>query len=249
MNILVIKPGRKGRCACLSVFFILSLIAGAQENIITGGIQYKPLFSHSYFNTGPQSTTDSANVFFMLKPRGGYCFGMVIRKGIDNTFSLETGINYVRRNYQLTIEDHLTTLTIMRTFKLIGYEFPFQLLVFIQLGKNLFMNTAGGLSLDIFPSDWKTYDTYHSQLILRKNWALFSLTTNVGYEYRTKKNGYFYLGLSFHRPFSPIAFDNVYYDAGNNRKSRFKANIIGNYLTLDFRYFLKSESQKKKKQP
>ncbi|GIV41576.1 MAG: hypothetical protein KatS3mg034_0886 [Vicingaceae bacterium] len=225
------------------LYFVISLNLFSQEKVITGGIQIKPLFPSTYLNTGPVSGISEKNIFTEIKPNPGYSFGMVIRRGLSKNFSIETGISYVRRNYRLTIKDLDSTVEMQRKYKLISYEIPIQLLVFIRLGRLVYMNVSTGLGVDFFPTDWTTYDRLHEQLILRRNWALISLNGNSGFEYRSEKNGYYYFGFSFHRPFTPIAYVNALYRGAPTRNSVFKTIFYGNYFTVDLRYFIK-ESKK-----
>ncbi|NUM51350.1 MAG: hypothetical protein HUU48_09555 [Flavobacteriales bacterium] len=231
----------------IALFFILRLITPtySQENVATAGFQIKPIIPSEMFKTGKSSFTDSS-VHFTLQPNLGYCFGMVVRKGITSTFSFETGINYVRRNYTIRIED--STFSTSRKYKLISYEIPLLMLVYIRLGEQLYMNTAAGLSLDMFPTDLSTSNDHISHVTLRRNWLQTALLANIGFEWRTEKSGYFYLGASYHRPFRDNVFNSVLY----KRYSRlngpvFNTWLSGNYLTVDFRYFFHENPEKKSK--
>jgi len=70
-----------------------------------------------------------------------------------------------------------------------------------------------------------------------------ALETNLGFEYRTKKFGYFYLGASYHLPFAPITtFAMSYeYPPGNVVSI---ANVRGSYMTIDIRYFFNEVKRK-----
>ena len=67
---------------------------------------------------------------------------------------------------------------------------------------------------------------------------------NVGWEYRTKSKGYWYIGASYHLPFIPImTFAMSYeYPAGEHLKID---NIRGSYLTLDLRYYFHEKKKEK----
>ncbi len=235
------------------VIFIL-LIGGswasAQQNILTAGVQFKPIFPSAMLGTGPQELVmDGVN--FKIDPRAGFAAGMVVRRGITPRLSFETGINYVRRKYDLTISD--SAFTGDSDFRIVGYEIPAMGLVFIQLAQQLHMTTGLGVSLDIFPSDIFTSDTYFRHLAVKRNWLLPGLQANLGYEWRTEKKGFFYLGGSYHQPFSSIFGSSIKYNQFD-RKTEAKANLKGNYLTVDLRYFFheeplapKTKTERKKK--
>ena len=78
------------------------------------------------------------------------------------------------------------------------------------------------------------------------DWIIPSLIANIGWEYRTDKSGYIYLGASYHRPFSHMAKEVILYN-GNSRFERVELNLSGNYITVDIRYFFHEDAEKKKR--
>lgn len=231
-------------CFLLFFFLFLSEVASSQDNIITVGIQYKPIFSSNFFNTGPVNETKEG-VNFEIAPESGFCAGMIIRKGFTKTISLESGINYVKRNFNLNITD--SGFTGNSGFGIVGYEIPVLGLIFIQLSDEIFMDAALGMSLDFYASDVRTNDYYFNHYSAYQSWFSPSLLANLGWEYRTAKSGYFYLGASYHRPFESIYRSFVQYIPNPNPEDQAIMDLQGNYLTLDLRYFFHSDPQKRKK--
>ncbi|MBI3503121.1 MAG: hypothetical protein HY063_15145 [Bacteroidetes bacterium] len=213
----------------------------SQENIFTAGFQYKPIFPSAFFSTATNSVSQNG-IDFSISQKFGYCAGMVLRRGITKRFSFETGINYVKRNYSLSITD--TTFTGNSDFAIIGYEIPLQGLIFIQLGKKLYMNSSAGISWDMYPSNVKTADSYFNHYAARHFLFQSSVLANVGYEFRTVKSGYFYIGGSYHLPFSYFYLSAIEYTP---QKEITHMKLRGNYLTLDFRYFFHEDPLKPKK--
>ncbi len=229
------------RIAYLTVLLLIPALLMAQQDILTAGFQIKPIFSSSYFGTGPQKF-ESGLTSSVVKQASGYCAGMVIRRGFTNTISAETGINYVRRNYKLQITD--TAYTHTAKYKFIGYEIPLSLLVFIQLSEKFFTDVSLGNSFDFYPSDIETQTDVYYNYGVRRAWLSNALIANIGFEYRTENAGNFYLGASYHRPYnyiyqSEVTFiDKPFYPKFNNK-------ISGNYLTIDIRYFFSETPLKK----
>src|ERR1051326_7726196 len=187
------------RSTLLIVFCSSMTLLYSQENIFTAGFQYKPIFPSAFFSTGTNTVSqNSAN--FSVSQKYGYCAGMILRRGITKRFSFETGINYVKRNYSLNITN--TNFSGNYHFTIIGYEVPLQMLIFIRLGERLYMNAASGISLDISPSTIFTFNDYYKHFAERHSEFQGSVLANLGYEYRTEKSGYFYLGASYHLPFT-----------------------------------------------
>ena len=229
-------------CA-FSIF--LSSLSIAQERVTTVGIQLKPILSSELINTGPQSQ-EVENINYSITPRSGYAFGMVIRKGFTKQISLETGINYTRKNFDLRITDDLSSLNIDDQFTYVIYEIPVTGLIYVQLGRQLFLNTSFGLAADFLPSDWDSGDPQHYHRSFRTYWILPSLLANVGFEYRTEKDGYFYFGFSYKRPFTNITTAKIgIVDANQQIIKQSSFDILGNYLTIDLRYFFHENPERK----
>lgn len=229
---------------CLLFFTMTQL--NAQSNITTVGIQIKPIISAQFLNTGPQ-VERAGDIEFTITPTNGYSFGMVIRKGFNDQFSLETGINYTRRNYDLKITEDSTSFVGNSDFSYVIYEIPLLGLIYVQLGEKTFLNTAFGLNLNFLPSDWESFDTYFVHYSDRTYWVMPALQVNVGFEYRTYESGFLYAGFSLHRPFNTITTAGVLYKDDQVVKETVFFDIRGNYLTLDLRYFFHEDPERKRK--
>lgn len=229
----------------LTVFIIClhGFMLQAQENVVTVGFQFKPIIPLKYFYTEGADITQQG-VRFQVQQKFGTSWGMSVRRGFTKIFSLESGISYVNRTYSLNIYDSVQVVN--DRFHLIAYEIPLQGLIYIRLSDKLFMNTALGISLDLFPSDIYTEDGNYKHYSQRKGWVLPGISANLGYEYRTEKTGYFYLGLSYHRPFYNMYTTAIEYNNGNGTLETLNTYLAGNYLTIDFRYFFHEDPLKKK---
>ena len=220
--------------------------ANAQKGVITFGFQYKPLIpvNISDFKTSVYDPSDSliltSNTLF------GSSFGGVIRWGFTEMISLETGINYVKRNYKYELLDSYSSISDATTFSIISYEIPIQGLVYVRLSELWYLNAAGGVSLDMYASDATSESenkTFIQYTFTEK--MQLSLIANFGIEYRTEEKGYLYFGASFHKPTRDIGLSQVDYTK-NNLMTRFELPVKGTYLTLDFRYFFHEDPEKKK---
>ena len=242
--------------SALPLLFIL-LIFGfrphAQERVTTFGLQVKPIIPSNLFKTGTQSTI-SEGVQFDAAQKVGYAFGMVIRHGYTKNLSLESGINYVHREYSLIGTSESLKKSDTTAFSIIGYEIPVTGLVFVKLSRQLYMDVAFGLNLAMFPSDVGSGDGYGIEQSSFRNrghmppglaWLQSGLISNVGFEWRTEKSGYFYLGASYNRPFRPIYYSSMKYELAN-AETPVKLFLNGNYLTIDLRYFFHEPQQPRK---
>ena len=243
---------------------------------LTAGIEFRPIFPASFLKTGDQQTSND-EYSVVVSPKFGFSAGMVIRYGFHKRFALETGLSFVQRNYNLNIHRDSTLGILGRPeynsktdFTIVGYEHPIKLLVFVRLADQFYMNAAAGLQFTFFPSDIFTTDEEqtgndqhfkHSSLRLgfdgkpgNDGFIHGGALVNLGWEYRTKKIGFFYLGASYQIPFADIYRSKFQYVEDNYRSEVQGIELNGSYLTFDVRYFFhskpiaKKEKKKKKKQ-
>ena len=180
----------------------------------------------------------SDNTKYILETRPSYIFGMGIKHDFTKHYSFNTGINFVRRTYIASSESIDTTIS--RKLKFISYEIPVSGSVYVRLSDKIYMNTSAGLLMNYFPSNIIVENIYG----LKFRFITFASIINVGWEYRTKKNGYFYIGVSYKRDFENML--NVLY---------YKKDIIGaadayiitkgDYISIDFRYYLPQNLRKR----
>ena len=61
------------------------------EQLLTAGFQFRPVFASRFLGAGELSATDE--IFkSTLKPKLGYTFGMVIRRGLTKKISIEISL-------------------------------------------------------------------------------------------------------------------------------------------------------------
>jgi hypothetical protein len=217
--------------------------AYGQNKVTTVGIQLKPIFGASLFGTGPVEI-DDGGFAYTIRQNTGFSGGMIIRKGFEKNVSLEFGINYCRRNFG--VQSQLADTTSNLQFTVIGYEIPVSGLFFVRLSERWFMNVSGGFCLNMFPSDVQKANQFLLVYAGRPSGINPSLIANVGAEYRSEKSGYFYVGCSLNRPFSPIYKSVIDYVINNQVVHNAFADLRGAYLTIDFRYFFHEDPARKK---
>ena len=229
----------------LLIFFLSTALLFAQKNIITVGIQYKPVFTVDFLNTKDE-TAQQNGVDFFIGLHSGFAGGMVIRRGITDRYSIEGGINYVKRKYSVRVTDE--SFSEEATFGIIGYEIPLSGLVYIRLSEKFYMNASMGIAADMFASNLETFSSYFKTYSQRQSVITAGVIGNLGWELRTDKSGYFYIGASYHNPFSDIYLTRIEYD-NNNKQEAVEIPSAGTYLTLDLRYFFHEDPVKKRRKP
>ena len=209
----------------------------------TFGIQYSPIFSSGMNNSDINFTEDNINFDIQLKK--GFVFGMEARFDLYKRYSFQTGLNFIRRNYDINITVESSDKSIFKNnlghneLRLIGYEIPMMGLVYVRLSKKIYMDNAFGLSFNFFPSNVKFYDLY----INKYSFVNVSLMANLGFEYRTENYGYFYLGAAYQVHFKDMGRFEFSVPAKN-----YMSSFSGNYLVINLKYFFDPvETAKKKK--
>jgi hypothetical protein len=233
----------------LLIVVCLPLLSLSQENVTTVGFQLKPILPIKTFVDGPLQFNDYP-YNGSLTSSTGYAFGMVIRRGFTKTLSIESGINYVRRNYQLRMSK-IDSIALMdeTEFGFVSYNIPIQGLVYIKLAERLFMNASTGVQADFYVSG--TYTLGEEIEMTQTTWPHSrigaSYIANLGFEYRTERKGYFYFGASYSKPFGLMAVTRTTWRNDSAADYNYFIFLGGQYLTIDLRYFFNEKPQKKSK--
>ncbi len=213
----------------------------SQNNKTTFGLQYKPIIPAKYFNSS-HIQKNLGNYYFNLKPEYSNSFGMILRHKLNNTFSIESGLNYTQRNYRLSINNDIG-INDFTKFGMRSYEIPIQILTYVRVSEFWYLNVAFGLSHNVLASNIFSYgentNTYFQNTERRKG-GYEALLANIGIEYRTEKKRHYYIGTSLHRPWDEIGKIYPEYDDNLNAfndDKEFFLEMLGNFITIDFRYF------------
>lgn len=160
----------------------------------------------------------------------GYLFGMEVRHDFNQITSLKTGINFIRRNYDITVTNLDSSFT--SRLQYIGYEIPVMALVYLRLTKNIFMDYSAGMSMNFYPSD-VTIPHFWG---MRKRWFNTGLIANVGWDYRTEENGVIYFGFLYQYQFNHM-MQLLYFKGERVGIEDSRDNVGGSYLAVSLKYF------------
>jgi len=218
----------------------MNLNSHCQKGVTTFGLQYKPIIPNRFIGTYEQRF-DTAQFFSSIQQKMGHSFGGVIRIGLTKNISIETGLNLTYRNFDLNFSVPDSGYVGEEKLRVVSYEIPLSCLIYIQLSKSLYVNTSLGAAMTLFSSDVHELvpiagNEYFLQEGAYRSKVQGALLANVGFEYRTRDKGYFYFGTSYHLPFTPIMTFAMSYEYPPGKRLVID-NVLGSYLTLDFRYF------------
>lgn len=189
------------------------------------------------------------NSNIILNNAMGYNFGMVFKSTISKNFSLESGIIFYQRNFRLTGSSSNFSGVLRDTsyFSYVSYGIPFQGIVYIQVGSDLFMRNAIGLNMDFYASSVKSkgINLGIDHISERARWINGSITGNLGVEKRDDKLGTFYIGAEVNIPISAIAVTKLKYHYGGINPDKYDNLFLrGNYFGIQIKYYLPKDLEK-----
>tara|TARA_B100001287_G_scaffold187012_1_gene157829 strand:+ start:2906 stop:3652 length:747 start_codon:yes stop_codon:yes gene_type:complete len=226
--------------------FIVNLCnAQSNDKIKNFGFEFTTIVPVDYFGAGPKNHVEDYSEIKMSS-KIGYQFGMSIKTKYNERLYLESGINFIRRNFSLTgsSEFNGTLTSDTSSFGYISYGIPLRGLVFIRLAKKIFMNTSVGTSLDFYASavNSKGVNYYIDHISDRARWINGSLNGEIGFELRDQFKGTFHIGFGVNIPISTIAVTKLkyYYDDFNQNNYDRYDNIFlrGNFFSVILKYYL-----------
>jgi hypothetical protein len=194
---------------------------------------------------GPNSLTLTKDYFTTtIEQKTGYAFGGVVRLGLSELISIETGLNYIQRFYGFTMQRTDSNIVSTNTMRFIHYDIPVSAVINVKLTKSIFANALLGVALQNKPSSVGIIDNpkgkhefFHMGLVDIHKKISFDLMTGAGFEYRTKKSGVFYLGGSARIAMAPVFQLVAKYQYVNEERLTF-GNVNGSYISVDLKYFL-----------
>ena len=217
-----------------------------QQGVTTFGLQVKPVIPVGFFEGSKSLQQPHLTADFRLN--GGMAMGMLVRHGLTRSISLEVGLDQITRRFDFNLANDTNGYADGGQLRYTGYELPVMCLVYIRLGENMWMNNALGASMDFYPSDVHKEFANAQAYLFRRSWAQVGVVGNIGVEYRTEKSGYFYLGLTYHRPFGDmVQADATWLDRFAGYKPyKMITRLSGSYLTVDLRYFFHEAPDKER---
>ena len=211
------------------------------------GFQYRPLIPLNVVGDRPFDMEENGFTT-TVSSRLGYNFGGIVRAGITDLMSIETGLGYTKRNYNLDFSVPDSNLQATNRIGFVNFDIPVNLLVYIKLGNDFFMNASLGASLNFYPSNVRTIVNPSSQHVFifeGRRGGFFSneVNANIGFEYRTQMSGIFYVGISGKIPVQPIFIVASEYRYDTQRNVSF-GQVDGFTFSLDFKYFIHNPPKK-----
>lgn len=226
------------------LFIIISFMSYSQSNRVPSyfGIQYQSVIPNNL--VGEKTLTlNNENFTSTTTQKVGYSIGATVRAGITELIAFETGINFTKRNFDINMELPDSNLYASNAFSFIEYSIPLNCLMYIKMNKDWYANASLGVAVIYKPSSIYAANTpgglntfiHEGYVDFRKKIGL-DFNGNVGFEYRTIKSGFFYLGGSVRIPFAPLFILISQYSNQGYSLTSF-GEINGSYFSIDLKYF------------
>jgi len=244
------------------LFNILALLSIAQSKALKDnrkiekqtifGIQVSPILPTNFLEKNDY-TFQSDTVNYSINSQASFSYGVEIRHYFTYRFAVNTGIMYTKRNIKVdyssehtTNNNRLTDTTFTRDLKFIAFEIPVRASGYVRLSKEIYMSIAGGVNINFYPSDIRV-DNVYVQRMGTFGWMFFQLgvSASLGWEYRTKDSGIFFIGGSYQTRFDNMA-SILLFEKETIHKADYYHNITGSYFSIDFKYFFPINESKKR---
>jgi hypothetical protein len=217
------------------------------------GVQVRSIIPTNFVGN-PITTLQKDGLQASLQQTIGYSFGGIVRVGLTELIALETGINFSQRYFKVQGSIADSGIYVTNQLGFIQYDLPLNGLIYIKLTKRFFANASLGVTAGFKPTSIATQNNidgskffYHTGFVNKK--ASLDLNGNLGFEFRSKKTGFYYLGTTVRLPLAPIfTYISTYRNQGY--KVTQYGDVSGAFLGIDLRYFFRNvKGQKEDKRP
>ena len=211
------------------------------------GIELSPVFPTAFIGektlTINQPTNDPFNISTTITQKMGFTFGGTVRASFTKFIALETGLNYTKRNFDLSMSLPDSSINATNELSFIQYSIPINALFYIKLDEKWYMDAALGVAVNFSPTNVgvTTYPQnrhvfFHLGHVEKK--VGFDMNANLGFEFRTEKDGFFYLGGSARIPFQPLFRLYMQYEYNTSATVKtIDGEVDGSFLAIQFKYF------------
>ncbi len=211
------------------------------------GIEVSPLFPTSFIGEKSLLLTQPANDPFNLSAsitqKMGFSIGGTIRTSFTKFIALETGINYTKRNFDVTMALPDSGIAANTSLGFIQYSLPINALFYIKLDEKWYMDASLGFGVNFSPTSiGKVLKPQNRHVFTNLGYIKqkigFDMNANLGFEFRTDKKGFFYLGGSARIPLQPLFRYYMQYEYNTSALVKvLEGDVDGSFLAIQFKYF------------
>jgi hypothetical protein len=217
------------------------------------GLHAEPIIPTGLFRIR-EEIVDFDKVSFKMIPQTGYLIGSHIAIHYTPKFAIESGINMIKRDFELSATENEDVNTLRFTVQ--NFEIPLALTYYVRVGERMYMGHTVGVSFQMLPSHLISRirkrnpngsDFEFEQLSYRNSWLVPTFKGGIGFEYRTDEKGHFFCGPVYHL-FRPLYKTRILYKNDTVNETLFM-NPIGDFFGVIFRYNFQPSPLNIKKKP
>lgn len=204
------------------------------------GLQVRTVFPTQFIGTNTLNL-EKDGFFSTISQRVGYSFGGTVRAGLTDLIAFETGINFTQRYYDVNFSVPDSNVSGTSEFGFIEYDIPLKALIYIRLSEKWYSTASMGFAISFKPTNVQIFEQpfgphrFVYTGLLRRKYSIDAMAS-FGFEYRTDRKGFFFIGGSARVPFSPI-FDLVASYEWQGLSTRTFGEMDGSFLSIDVKYF------------
>ncbi len=211
------------------------------------GIEFSPVFPTAFIGektlTLNQPIDDPFKLSTTITQKMGFSIGGTVRASFTKFIALETGLNYTKRNFDISMSLPDSAISANTTLGFIQYSLPINALFYIKLDEKWYMDASLGFGVNFSPTNvgkttqpQKKQVFYHLGYVEKK--VGFDLNANLGFELRTEKKGFFYLGGSARIPLQPLFHLYMQYSYETSATQKvLQGEVDGSFLAIQLKYF------------
>jgi len=182
----------------------MTLIAVAQKNTVVFGLHLEPIVPSKMFRIQTEDIIRD-DVSFSIIPKTGYLLGAHLSLNISKRFTIESGINLIKRQIEMTATEENTPISM--SYGIHNFEIPLASTLYVRLSERIYMGHTAGISFQMLPShlgsrvnwvDSSNVISKFEQISYRRSWLVPTFKGGIGFEFRTEEDGYFYVGAMYH---------------------------------------------------
>lgn len=198
------------------------------------GLVVSPLFTTNLLNIRTNDT-DLDGTRIGIEPLAGFSLGGLVSFRLDSKFSLQVGLNMMRRNQLAFVEDGDLRESVRMRFLI--YEIPLFAAYNLRVTESSFLTLSSGFPIQFAPSALFSTRGDIAAESLKVGIGRPVSTTIIGYEKRYFMRGGWFIGFSY--TFAPwhLFLTKVTYRTEPQNKE-FVFRHIGDHVGIVFRYYL-----------
>ena len=134
------------------------------------GIHFNPIIPTNIFQKNDYSySSDTAS--FSINNIASFSYGAEIRHYFTYRFALVSGITYIKRNIKVDFDSQYpqaskkTDASFSEELHFTAFEIPIQAVGYVRLTQEIYMDIAGGINLNFYPSHLKVNNVVMQRII------------------------------------------------------------------------------------